>query len=183
MTKLFRLGIYFIGCMCHLSTSSALLLTSDRAPGITASKWKADAANHINVMDDLLYPPGDSLKARTHLVKQHPIYNFLHTYYRYSTSNVKKYSPGLGILLNNCNEEDISDVFDSSTSTLLNSKYLKITAHGYFYELPKLDSPDGPFGWITLSKTRNILHSTASRQPFYGCFGLHEWAMLYSGRR
>lgn len=27
-----------------------------------------------------------------------------------------------------------------------------------------------------------MLHATASRQPFFGCFGLHEWAMLYSGR-
>ncbi len=29
----------------------------------------------------------------------------------------------------------------------------------------------------------NFLHSTSKTQPFFGCFGLHEWAMLYSGRR
>lgn len=53
---------------------------------------------------------------------------------------------------------------------------------GFSYELPKEELPDSTFGWITLSKTRDMLHSTATRQPFFGCFGLHEWAMLYSGR-
>ncbi len=31
-------------------------------------------------------------------------------------------------------------------------------------------------------KIRNILEATNGRKPFFGCFGLHEWAMLYSGK-
>eukprot|EP00596_Hydrurales_sp_CCMP1899_P004386 CAMPEP_0119052582 /NCGR_PEP_ID=MMETSP1177-20130426/73836_1 /TAXON_ID=2985 /ORGANISM="Ochromonas sp, Strain CCMP1899" /LENGTH=246 /DNA_ID=CAMNT_0007032203 /DNA_START=423 /DNA_END=1163 /DNA_ORIENTATION=- len=75
----------------------------------------------------------------------------------------------------------VTDVDDDRS--YLNQKYLKLSAEGHYYELPREDSPTSTFGWITLSKTRDLLHSTASKQPFYGCFGLHEWAMLYSGRR
>ena len=171
-----KMGFILLGSFLICSSSSAIV-TTDRLVGRSAITWKSDAANHIKIMDDLLYPPGESLKARTHLVNQHPIYNFLHTYYRYSTQNVKKYSPGLGVMLSNSNEEDGSD------NTYLNEKYIKTTSIGSYYKLPRHDAPDSTFGWITLSKTRDLLHSTATRQPFFGCFGLHEWAMLYSGRR
>lgn len=169
----------------------------------TVADWRSEAINHIDTMDILLYPPGGTVKSRSHLVKQHPIYNFLHTYYRYSTKNIKKYSPGLGILM-----EDVA-----ADNEYLNQKFLQTSAAGTnsfllimdlftkglqppnfflricdlglgsFYQLPRGLSPDSAFGWITLSNIRNILHSTSKRQPFFGCFGLHEWAMLYSGRR
>lgn len=88
----------------------------------TVADWKTEAINHINRMDNLLYPPGGTVKSRSHLVKQHPIYNFLHTYYRYSTKNIKKYSPGLGILM-----EDVVDDED-----YLNEKFLTTTSAGTY---------------------------------------------------
>jgi hypothetical protein len=88
----------------------------------TVTDWKTEAINHIDRMDNLLYPPGGTVKSRSHLVKQHPIYNFLHTYYRYSTKNIKKYSPGLGILM-----EDVVDDED-----YLNEKFLTTTSAGTY---------------------------------------------------
>ena len=173
----FKIGLILVASFLSSSFLSSAITTTEVPISRSASTWKFDAADHIRRMDDLLYPPGESLKARTHLVKQHPIYNFIHTYYRYSTQNIKKYSPGLGIMLTDFDQENILD------NTYLNEKYIKTTSSGSFYELPKNDAPDSTFGWITLSKTRDILYSTATRQPFFGCFGLHEWAMLYSGRR
>jgi hypothetical protein len=162
-------------CLSY-SSSVATVSAAARSPiSVSSSLWKSEAIDHIQDMDFLLYPPGKSLKERTHLVKQHPIYNFIHTYYRYSTQNVKKYSPGLDIVMK------VIDIDDDRSH--LNQKYLKSSAEGYYYELPREDSPTSKFGWISLSKTRDLLHSTANKQPFYGCFGLHEWAMLYSGRR
>lgn len=112
------LSLYFF------SVSAVAFVAADRSSisVCSASLWKTEATDHIQIMDDLLYPPGDSLKARTHLVKQHPIYNFIHTYYRYSTQNVKKYSPGLEILMK------VTDINDDCS--YLNQKYLKTTSEG-----------------------------------------------------
>ena len=86
-----------------------------------AVDWRSNAIDHVRFMEDLLYPPGDNMKVRVHQVRQHPIYNFLHTYYRYSTKSIKKYSPGLGVMM-----EAVPD----RALALLNEKYLKITPEG-----------------------------------------------------
>lgn len=120
-------SLLVVSLICLLSisavTSSMKLSPVARSPiSLSSSSWKSEAINHIEEMDFLLYPPGVSLKARTHLVKQHPIYNFIHTYYRYSTQNVKKYSPGLDIVMK------VTDIDDDSF--YLNQKYLKMSAEG-----------------------------------------------------
>jgi hypothetical protein len=112
-------------CLSSISavTSSIKVSAVARSPiSLSSSSWKSGAIDHIEEMDFLLYPPGVSLKARTHLVKQHPIYNFIHTYYRYSTQNVKKYSPGLDIVMK------VTDIDEDSS--YLNQKYLKMSAEG-----------------------------------------------------
>ena len=75
---------------------SLLLLL--RVP-ISETEWRSKAAAHQALMIETLYPisTGDSttnFKQRQHLVNSHPIYNFLHTYYRYPVSRVLAYSPG-----------------------------------------------------------------------------------------
>lgn len=86
--------------------------------------WKNEAINHIELMDNLLYPPGDSMKERIHSINKNPIYNFLHTYYRgYSAQNLKKYSRGLGVLME-CSAMEDRDY------SCLNEKYLMITPEG-----------------------------------------------------
>lgn len=86
-----------------------------------AVDWTSNAVDHVRFMEDLLYPPGDNMKVRVHQVRQHPIYNFLHTYYRYSTKSIKMYSPGLGITM---------EAVPRSETTILNEKFLKITPEG-----------------------------------------------------
>lgn len=105
--------------VCLVSAGSHLVT---RNPVRTVADWKSEATNHIDAMDSLLYPPGGTVKSRSHLVKQHPIYNFLHTYYRYSTKNIKKYSPGLGILM-----EDVAVDDD-----YLNTRFLTTTSAGTY---------------------------------------------------
>ena len=143
---------------------------------LPARQWLDDARLHSIHLDQLLYPPAgdggdDDIKARQHLVNAHPIYNFLHTYYRYTKANLRYYSPGLDVRLE-----------EGSSRSELNAKYLCTDGASCWYALPA-NSPDGPHGWVTLSRTRDLLASTASRPAFFGCFGWHEWAMLYSGRR
>ena len=66
----------------------------------TLNCWKINAKKHYSQMEHLLYPPKDTatvatIKERMHAVHSHPIYNFLHTYYRYSAMELKMYSPGI----------------------------------------------------------------------------------------
>ena len=196
-----------VGIMLHAGTTggvSSVHTKSGTAPMISAESRRFQAALHANELDQLLYPPGtENLKTRLHMIKSHPIYNFLHTYYRYSAKNLKFYSPGLDVLME-LDEHDHQKQGSSSSSSSasssrsmfnsnnnkqkkeeehdLNMKHIRISENGCEYVLPPADDPNGPYGWVTLSRTRDILHLTSSRVPSYGCFGYHEWAMLYSGR-
>ena len=63
-------------------------------------EWLSNARNHSSIMNGLLYPKLDknklgSLKERMHAVSDHPVYNFLHTYYRYSKIDLILFSPGI----------------------------------------------------------------------------------------
>jgi hypothetical protein len=93
------------------------------------SQWVEEATYHATAMDDLLYPKalrtttsknGNSngeikFKARTHAVPTHPIYNFLHSYYRYSPQELRLYSPGLGRGLSfNSDDSSNSDSNDNN---------------------------------------------------------------------
>lgn len=126
--QLGKMKAYYVGTlfMMFCNNFDAFMVQMNRAHNSalnTALDWRTEAVNHVRIMDDLLYPPGENIKARTHLVKQHPIYNFLHTYYRYSTKSIKRYSPGLGIMM-----EGVSVGKEEESN--LNEKYLKSTAGG-----------------------------------------------------
>lgn len=83
-------------------------------------QWIENSQKHVEAINELLFPPGASLKSRMHIVKEHPVYNFLHTYYRYSYVEISKYSPGCEAIL--------VDVCDSDAD-LLSKKYLKVDAN------------------------------------------------------
>lgn len=158
------------------STVAAASSASTRlaATSIKLSDWTARAEMHASELNMLVYPGGDSLKSRMHLVSQDPIYNFLHSYYRYSVKDLKKYSPGIDVLL-----EDADVVKHRS---FLIERLMTVTTEGAYYDPRLMKAPaDGRYGWINVTKIRDILNATGSKQPFFGCFGLHEWAMLYSG--
>lgn len=184
--------------MCTMSITSPVYTKVPHSWALMSSAvWQKEAAFHFSELERLLYPPGtDNVKKRSHLIRTHPIYNFLHTYYRYSAKNLKFYSPGVDVLMELDEQDDKEQRCSSSSSSSssdgsrrhneedhdLNMKYIQITDGQCSYLLPEQEKPDGPYGWITLSRNRDILRLTASRVPFYGCFGYHEWAMLYSGR-
>lgn len=126
-------------------------------------------------MVDLLYPPGNQLKERMHRVAKHPLYNFLHRYYRYTVDDLLRYSSGLGVKLPVQNARDLE---------LVSSKFLTVQDDYFWYDPKMLQlqlTADGKLGWIDLGHNYRILEATRRKSPFFGCFGFHEWAMLYSG--
>lgn len=189
--------------------------------GIPQNQWMVEAKNHGDKMDDLLYPkvlrntsPKKNqhseikFKARTHAVPSHPIYNFLHSYYRYSPQELRLYSPGLGHVLEVSHQDDSqqsisqsthpmdsknkSDEIDKDTSSSVMNRYSGIvhiehmsidSATDVLYLTPTAKtSTSKRYGTVAATTSRDILFATMMRPPHFGCFGLHEWAMLYSNR-
>eukprot|EP00605_Chrysophyceae_sp_TOSAG23-4_P001165 GSChrysophyteH1.ASY1.ANO1.1273.1 assembled CDS len=123
---------------------------------IPRSSWIRAADKHAHSMQRLLYPNGNP-----HEVKDHPIYNFLHIYYKFSVREVQLYSPGLtSPALDEVHIEDIGFVAS-------------------FQDLNLFSRAPGRYKRLELEKNRDILHGSLRRIPNFACHGLHEWAMLY----
>lgn len=174
------------------SSSSAAQSTNSAVCNkiMTEEEWKREAQAHSSALDNLLYPslsaksrfqPKNSgsirkveTKIRTHLVSDNPIYNFLHSYYKYSTVDLKKYSPGMSVQL--------LDATPGANLNVLNEKYMTFNEAGGCYNASTFHlMAEGKYGLARLTKDRDLLRATSARAPFFGCFGMHEWAMLYSG--
>ena len=104
---------------------------------------------------------GEHLHRRRTGVK-HPVADFLFTYYSYRPAQLRRWHPGAGVVLADADPSDLGPEYVASGqgSTLDVSTVLERRGAG--------------IAWI-----RDLLAATASRPPHFGCFGLHEWAMVY----
>ena len=81
--------------------------------------------------------------------ERHPVHDFLFTYYAYRPAQLRTWHPGYDPEV-----EERDGVARHETSVLAE-------------RLP------------LIRQLRNLMTATASRPPNLGCFGLHEWAMVY----
>ncbi|MCS3843840.1 3-methyladenine DNA glycosylase [Microbacterium sp. AK031] len=95
---------------------------------------------------------------------KHPVWDFLFTYYSYSPSQLRRWHPGAGVQL------------DAAEERLGWRWYSPGAAPGS--AVPDADAfaseKDALAGLI-----ERMLRRTAARPGQFGCFGLHEWAMVY----
>ena len=166
------------------STESATPVLRHEEMVISFAEWQLKAEAHKTIIENLLYPPHTSpvnlpadkkLRRRSHLVSEHPIYSFLHNYYQYSVCKLKYYSPGVGAVL-----EGAKPALHGKE---LDLKYMSYSDLGGEYDQNKVVTyiKSRNFGWDRIIKARNILKAAFRKPAFFGCFGMHEWAMLYSG--
>jgi hypothetical protein len=102
----------------------------------------------------------DPLRARRSRGERHPVLDFLFTYYSYRPAKLLRWHPGPGV--------ELAEARD----------YLRWPAYretNYGVELGPLASSRRP----TVEFIHALLTATAARTPRFGCFGLHEWAMVY----
>ena len=123
---------------------------------LTPSQWRARAAAHEERVDGWV---GEHL-ARRRRGEKHPVLDFLFTYYSYRPAQLRRWHPGAGVFL-----EGATDFGPDYTAT----------AGGVTLDLPAvLSRRSGNLSWIA-----DLLARTAQRPAQLGCFGLHEWAMVY----
>lgn len=193
----FTIAISCFTATKSLSVSSTVSSVASSIRTMSKDEWQLEAANHVKVMKDLLYPKVSStdshshyhynnhndkyiMKKRLNAVKNNPIYNFLHTYYRYSASDLMLYSPGMYVTLLDIADKS-NDCIHKKFLQLQQNPSISTDSHSGTYVIKGDDSvADGRYGWIKLSRNRDILFNTINSKPNYNCYGLHEWAMLYS---
>lgn len=95
--------------------------------------------------------------------EKHPVHDFLFTYYGYKPGKFAQWRPGFGVIL--AGETGRRD-FGGSPD------YAATTA-GVTLRPPDAKRRES-IAWI-----HRLLGNTRSRAGHFGCFGLHEWAMVY----
>lgn len=106
----------------------------------------------------------DPHQARASRGEKHPVYDFLFTYYGHRPAWLRRWFPGPGFTLEG----------EAARAFLARPEYQENT-YGVFLPTCSLPAARRPFvAWL-----RTLLAATADRPAFFGCFGLHEWAMVY----
>ncbi|WP_154604795.1 MULTISPECIES: 3-methyladenine DNA glycosylase [Arthrobacter] len=135
--------------------------------------WQARAAAHQKRVDRYAVP----YLARRSSGQKHPVEDFLFTYYTQKPGQLRRWHPGAGTVLHG----------DAAADRL-----------GWKFYRPANDAEraasgqtaEGPAVVLDLEKfleqrkdavdfAQIILGRTAARPAQFGCFGLHEWAMVY----
>ena len=110
----------------------------------------------------------DALTAEHRARKQrgdtHAIEDFLFTYYSFSPAELRRWHPGAGVILegvagDRANWRYYASVEDDSCTLDLSAYFAKRGG--------------------TVDYVEQLLTATLERPPRFGCFGLHEWAMVY----
>lgn len=96
--------------------------------------------------------------------EKHPVYDFLFDYYTFRPSHLGRYSPGMGVLIQDVPVESM----DWSGHYRSVDDGVAITAESF----PLRRLPLVRWGL-------RFLEQTLERSPVWHCFGLHEWAMVY----
>ncbi len=99
----------------------------------------------------------------------HPVIDFLFTYYSLKPGHLRRWHPGHGTAL----------VGDGAAAYRDRTGYTAVTVDG----VPAITVSDEFLGKrrAAVEFVHTLLTRTAARPARLGCFGLHEWAMVYRG--
>lgn len=126
---------------------------------LNPNTWQAQLRTHKERVDHRL---SDYLSRRNRGEKQ-PVLDFLFEYYRFRPGRLARWSPGVGVVL-----EDGAREFADQTG-------FTVQGHDAWVDAQTVpEKRKRSFRWIV-----ELLERTAERPAFHGCFGLHEWAMVY----
>jgi hypothetical protein len=127
---------------------------------LTAGEWMARQRAHARRLGPVI----DEHLRRQSRHERHPVYDFLFEYYSFRPSHLRLWSPGAGVVLLDgpgVEYPAIPELAEKAGGRWLDP------ARFSFRRLESLD-------WII-----HLLEQTRARPPRFGCFGLHEWAMVY----
>jgi hypothetical protein len=124
---------------------------------LTRAEWEPVRAAHEERVAGLVAGHLDRRKRR----EAHPVEDFLFTYYPTRPNQLRVWHPGPGITLLD------------APSYAGKRGYRSLDGH------TELDPAEFERRSDTIDWIRNLLAATVERPAQFGCFGLHEWAMVY----
>lgn len=122
--------------------------------------WLSKKRDHETRLNSILDP---YLEKRSRQLKD-PVLDFLFEYYPFRPAHLKRWSPGIGRSLQFSDPETLPEF--SELAFEKNLAYLNPVL------LPKKRVRSAE--WIV-----GMLKSSGEKKPLFGCFGMHEWAMVY----
>ena len=122
-------------------------------------EWTARAEAHAARIDRWTVPHRERRRRGT----THPVLDFLFTYYSETPGRLRRWHPGPGIGLAGLSPHAGWRWYETDAEGVV-----RLDVDGFL-----ADRGD------TVRFVRRLLAATASRPAFSGCFGLHEWAMVY----
>lgn len=126
--------------------------------------WRLREQRHHDRVDHLTT---DHLERRRR-GEAHPVVDFLFTYYRTSVATVRRWHPGPGFLLENAHLDERRDWRHYRRDSVAGRDGLVVDAASVWRRCG-----------ARITRARDVVAATAARRGATGCFGLHEWAMLY----
>ncbi|MEV0892653.1 3-methyladenine DNA glycosylase [Promicromonospora sp. NPDC050262] len=145
-----------------LGRPTAALLPEEWVPLAAAHAERADALTAV-------------WRAARAAGRKHAIEDFLFTYYPTRVAHLRRWHPGAGVALTLPDGGGVPDPEDRTA-----------------WRWHRVSRPDGAVTLDldafladrgdTVRYVRELLSATASRPGTFGCFGLHEWAMVYRDR-
>jgi hypothetical protein len=127
---------------------------------LSAAQWRPLADAHAARVDALVAP---HLARRAGQVK-HPVHDFLFTYYSQRPAQLRRWHPGFGVALEDADEHGGLKGYARPAGP---AAHVAVTEEYVASQRPLLE------------QLHALLSATADRAPQFGCFGLHEWAMVH----
>lgn len=121
--------------------------------------WRERAEAHRARVDAYVEPH----LARREAHVKHPVFDFLFTYYSHRPAQLRRWHPGSGVVL----ADAAADYGDLKGYQVAGASGAEVAATYVAEQRPLVET------------LHRLLTATAGRAPHFGCFGLHEWAMVY----
>ncbi|WP_295700367.1 3-methyladenine DNA glycosylase [Lapillicoccus sp.] len=96
--------------------------------------------------------------------RKHPVEDFLFSYYSHRPAALRRWHPGSGVVLE-----------EAAATERAGWRFSLVEDNRVTLDLDAFLAARGR----TVSFIRDLLTRTLDRKPHLGCFGLHEWAMVY----
>ncbi|MEV4820775.1 3-methyladenine DNA glycosylase [Micromonospora sp. NPDC049274] len=138
-------------------------MTAALAPAVLdVAAWRERRRAHEERVDVWLTPH----LARRRRGERHPVADFLFTYYSHRPAQLRRWHPGAGVELRDADPAEVGRDY-------------RATPAGVTLDTEAVRGRRGEsIAWI-----RSLLTATAGRPAHFGCFGMHEWAMVYRQTR
>jgi hypothetical protein len=125
---------------------------------LPTTAWRERRAAHEARVDGWITPH----LARREAGGKHPVEDFLFTYYSHRPAQLRRWHPGAGVVL------------DGADPAEFGRYYLPASGGATLDTAALLERRADALRW-----THRLLSETAGRPAHFGCFGMHEWAMVY----